>query len=81
MRLSRVPVLSLCRRDLACDLGGHRSGSPYRRAVAAFQRHNTVRICFGRDQASLPRLIPKGTTFVTVFEAPYRPRRFASLGF
>jgi len=58
MRLSRVPVLSLYRRDLVYDPGGLRHGSPWRRAVAAFQPNDTVRCSLQKDRSSFPPLIP-----------------------
>ena len=81
MRLSRVPVSSLDRRDLAYDPGGLRYGLPIRRADSAFQYVETVRVHVGKEQASSPRLILSGHNFQTTFEAQYRPRRLASPGF
>ena len=51
MRLSRVPVSSLYRRDLVYDPGGLRVGLPNRRADSAFQHHETVRVRLGASQA------------------------------
>jgi len=81
MRLSRVPVSSLDRRDLVYDPGGLRHGLPIRRSVTAFQHVETVRVRLGEEQASSPRLILSGHNFQTTFEAQYRPRRLASPGF
>ena len=81
MRLSRVPVSSLDRRDLVYDPGGLRHGLPIRRSVTAFQHVETVRVRLGKEQASSPRLILSGHNFQTTFEAQYRPRRLASPGF
>jgi hypothetical protein len=82
MRLSRVPVLSLCRRDLVYDPGGHRVGSPYRRAVSAFQAGHTVRCSLPKDQASPSSAHPfRDHHFQASFEVQYKPRRLAFLGF
>ena len=81
MRLSRVPVSSLDRRDLVYDPGGLRHGLPIRRSVTAFQHVETVRVRLGKEQASSPQLILSGHNFQTTFEAQYRPRRLASPGF
>ena len=63
MRLSRVPVSSLDRRDLVYDPGGLRSGWPRRRTDTAFQHVETVRVRVGKEQASSPRLILSGHNF------------------
>jgi hypothetical protein len=81
MRLSRVPVSSLDRRDLVYDPGGLRHGLPIRRSDTAFQHVETVRVRVGKEQASSPLLILSGHNFQTTFEAPYKPRRLASPGF
>jgi hypothetical protein len=82
MRLSRVPVLSLCRRDLVCDPGGHRSDSPSRQAVAAFQPNETVRGLLWQGSGTLAAAYPRRDhNLRTTFEAQYRPRRLASPGF
>ena len=81
MRLSRVPVSSLDRRDLVYDPGGLRHGLPIRRADTAFQLVETVRVHVGRNRLPLPRLILSGHNFQTTFEAQYKPRRLASPGF
>ncbi len=60
MRLSRVPVPSLCRRDLVYDPGGLRHGLPKRRADTAFQRSDAVRVRLGEEQAFHPQLILSG---------------------
>ena len=81
MRLSRVPVSSLDRRDLVYDPGGLRYGWPRRRTDTAFQFVETVRVRVGKEQASSPPLILSGHNFQTTFEAQYTPHRLASPGF
>ena len=81
MRLSRVPVSSLDRRDLVYDPGGLRLGLPRRRADTAFQHVETVRVRQGRNRRSPPGLSIKDHDFQTTFEAQYKPRRLASPGF
>jgi len=63
MRLSRVPVSSLDRRDLVYDPGGLRHGLPRRRADTAFQHVETVRVRLGMEQASSRGLSFRATTF------------------
>jgi hypothetical protein len=81
MRLSRVPVPSLDRRDLVYDPGGLRHVSPYRRRrILRSSAMKLSAFALEKEQASYPRLILQDHHFQTTFEAQYRPRRLASLG-
>ena len=78
MRLSRVPVLSLCRRVLVYDPGGLRTTRPSRRADSAFQSHQTVRASLGKGSGIPSSAYPEWDhNFRHPFEAPYRPRQLA----
>jgi len=64
MRLSRVPVLSLYRRDLVYDPGGFHHASPYRRR--RMLRSSAMRLsAFAMDSSrhSIPSLIPRDHHF------------------
>ncbi len=66
MRLSRVPVLSLCQHDLVYDPGGLRPVWP--RATGRILRSSALKLSAGptpEDQASWAVVIPFGTTTFT----------------
>ena len=63
MRLSRVPVLSLCQHDRVYDPGGLRLVSPVPTGrILHLQRTETVRTSHARGSGILGVVIPCGTT-------------------
>ena len=74
MRLSRVPVLSLCQHDLVYDPGGLRPLSPV--VTGRILRSSGTRLSalpIPEDQASRDGYPLRDHDFQTTFEAPYRP--------
>jgi hypothetical protein len=73
MRLSRVPVLSLCQHDLVFDPGGLRPLSPV--VTGRILRSSSLRLSalpIPKDQASWVWYPLRDHDFQTTFEAPYR---------
>jgi hypothetical protein len=74
MRLSRVPVLSLCQHALVSDPGGLRPVSPV--VTGQILRSSGMKLSAlptPEDQASWGSYPLRDHHFQTPFEAPYRP--------